>query len=482
MRKLTKNSRITLIELPATQFGILNGDLSVDIYTGFRLPGRSIHALEAVLRTEGWIDVQSINPLYHGKKGKLTEENFRRIWNSDVLLISAITRTAKQSIELAEKYKSVNGSGLVIAGGPDPTFRTEDWIRAVDIIVRGEGEKTISELMGRLTESFYLEDIEGVAFKDKITDKRKLLTSEELSQLPHPYYDEVTRKKVGVAVMETTRGCPNYCDFCSVSELYGGKYRIKSVDYVIDGLKDVENMGIAVFFTDDSLVSNTKYSLALFDKMAELGLNKRLGNAQVNVMVTKNPKIVEGMKKAGIKSLCVGIESLSDETLEGLGKPYSAEQNRKAIKILREEGFWIHGMMMVGGEGDTPETLREATHWINQNLDSAQLFAPIPLPGTKMFKKVEEEGRILSNDYSLYDGIHVVSRPKHFTPYELQLTINKMYEDFYSVKKSFGRLRHSPRRGMSLALLLYTQLSGAFRKCLYDPQSKRHLEFLKSVS
>lgn len=77
-------------------------------------------------------------------------------------------------------------------------------------------------------------------------------------------------------------------------------------------------------------------------------------------------------------------------------------------------------MMMLGGDGDTPKTLKETLTWANQNLDSVQLFSPIPIPGTPFYNKMEEEGRILTKKWYLYDGTHVVVRPENFTPYELQ--------------------------------------------------------------
>lgn len=486
MRKLTKQSQITFVELPPTQYGILNGDASLDVYTRSKLPSRAIAVLQSILINDDFTNTHHINPYYNGDRGKVTSKNFKKIFTSDVLAISSITRTAIQSMELAKNYKQANPKGIVIAGGPDPTFRIEDWLNVVDIVVVGEGEKTISELMNRLvqdTES--LEDIDGIAFKKKegtnITQPRKLLTNEELGQVPQPFYDPIMRQRVGISALETSRGCPHNCNFCVVHKLYGGRYRTRSIDYVIEGLKQIKNMGNSLFFTDDNFIGSPRRAIELLERIAEEGLNDRFYIAQTTVDVARNPKLMGAMKRAGVRALCIGIESINDETLRAFGKPYKAKQNQEAIKTLRDYGFWIHGMMMLGGDGDTPKSLKQDFQWINENTDSVQFSSPVPLPGSDLYNEMEKQGRILTKDWSLYDGQNVLIRPKHFTPYELQKTIQKSYLDFYSIGNSLKRLRSSPQKKLALEILLYVQLGGIM-KIIKSPQYQDHLEFLKSVS
>lgn len=483
MRKITKQSPITLIELPPTLFGKLNGEVSFDIYSKFKMPSRALHVLEGILRYNGWTNTKSINPNFNKKRGILTSEDFKRIFNSDVLLISSITRTSPQSQELARLYKLNNPEGIAIAGGPDPTFRIEDWLRYTDIIVIGEGEKTLLELMNKLIKNpKNLNSVKGIAFKKRkeviITKPQELLTSSELSQLPHPFYNKNIRKKITSGVVETSRGCPNNCDFCTVTKVYGRQYRVKSIDYVIEELKRTKNIGGYLFFSDDNLTAIPNKTVELLKAIIKNGLNKKYSVAQTTIKLADNPELMQALKKANINVLCIGIESINNETLKELGKPYTAEQNKRAIKILKKAGFWIHGMMMLGGEGDTPKSLKETLEWANQNLDSAQFFSIMPAPGTPFYNRMEKEGRILTKKWYLYDGQHVATRPKNFTPYELQKTIFNMYENFYSIKSSLKRLKHSPSKIISLGILFYAKFNG--RKILYNPQTSQHLEFLKS--
>tara|TARA_Y100000310_G_scaffold343302_1_gene450271 strand:- start:1373 stop:2839 length:1467 start_codon:yes stop_codon:yes gene_type:complete len=488
MKRISKKSPITLVELPATQFGALNGEISFNEFSKSKLPLRAVHVLEAILRNEGWENVKSISSQYHGKNGKLTSKNFKRIFDSDVLLASYLTSTYSQTNSLFNLYKQNNPNGIAVAGGFDATFRTKEALENADIVVRGEGEKTLVELINRLTTKDYndLEDIDGLAFKNNgeiiFTKKRKLLTPEELSNLPHPYYDEETRKGVLGGVIETSRGCPNDCDFCTVTEFNGRKYRTRSIDYVIEELKRIDDLGRYIFYTDDNFIGSPTKTINLLEAIADKGLNKKVGLAQTTVKLADNPKLMNVMKKAGINFLCIGLESINDESLEGLGKPYNAEQNKRAVRIFKEYGFWTHGMMIFGLDGDTKEGYKETISWMNKKLDSMQLFPIVPGEGTRFHKRMQEENRILSNDLSLYDGHHVLVRPKNFTPYELQKMIIDCYEDFYSVENNLKRIFSAPNKRLALGLMVYTNLFGGVRKVTKSPQMKDHLEFLKSIS
>ncbi len=492
MKKISNKSPVTLVELPPTEYGIFNGDLSSDVYSKLKMPSRSTPTLVAVLRADAWENVQAINPLYHGENGMLTEENQERILKSKVLGVSSITRTSPQSMKLIELYKSKNPNGIVIAGGMDPTYRTEEWLDAgADIIVRGEGERTIIELMDVIKDGYEpghdsLDYIKGIAFKKgesiEITEERELLAPEELSKLPRPYYDSKTRAHVSVATMETSRGCPNNCNFCTVTKFFGGRYRRKSVEYVIEGLRDINEMGNTVFFTDDNFALSHRDTISLLEAITEQGLNRRLNSAQVTVKAAENEKLLKALERAGIYILYVGIESIFDESLDALRKPFSAETTKNAVRRFRDAGFLVHGLMILGGDEDTPEKLEQTLEWIKENLDTVQLSSPIPFPGAELSKTMQEQKRILTYDYSLYCTQQVVIRPDNFTPFELQETINRMYESFYSLEGRNISARHLPREKVIAGRYFYRLISEAIKDVLSSPQSQSHLNFLKSVS
>lgn len=194
-------------------------------------------------------------------------------------------------------------------------------MKYVDIVVIGEGEKTILELMNKLIEDpKNLDDVNGLAFKNGkeiiITKPRELLTSEELSHLPHPFYDVDLRAKLSAGVIETSRGCPNNCDFCTVTKVYGRRYRVKSVDYVIRELKRIEDIGKYLFFSDDNLIAIPNKAMELLSAIAENNLNKKYAGAQTTIKIADRPELMQALKKARINALCIGIESINDETLK----------------------------------------------------------------------------------------------------------------------------------------------------------------------
>ncbi len=495
LKKLTKNSRITLVELPPTEDGQLlfaddrNGRISHNVYSQFRLPSRSLHLLHAILNRDGWEDAQVIHSDYHGKKGRLTGENLKRILDSDALLVSAITATSPQTLKLIDMFNSANPQGWVISGGYDPTFRTKEYVRnGRQIAVIGEAEATFSELMNKLTlDPTNLSDIKGIfLFREGYTGTRQLLTSDELSSMPHPVFDKEVREKIWTAAIETSRGCPNVCEFCSIGQFFGEEYRrefrFKSVDYIIEELSLIDGMGKAIFYSADNLVGNPKHAIALLQAIAETGHNKRQGLAQVTSKSGKNDKLRSVLKNAGIEILCIGIESFNDQSLNELGKPYSSKDNIEGLAAYREDGFAIHAMMMPGSDPDTIGSLRQDLELVKKYCSTAQFFAPVPLPGTALRKRIENERRLLRQyeleKWELYNGHFVLSRPKNFSPYELQIYINQMCLDFYSDERNQWMREH----GSIGKRLVYNFIEKGTKKVLSSKQMQEHLEFLKGVS
>src|SRR3989344_3026308 len=287
-KKITKNSVLTFVELPPTQFGVLNGDSGYDIYSHINMPSRAIATLRGVLIGEGYTNTYEINPKYHGRGGKLTHENMQSIFQSDVLLLSSITRTAKQTMSLADLYKLHNPQGIVVAGGPDPTFRTEDWLDHVDVVIRVEGEATLKDLMQGLSEdASHLEEIKGIYYikngEQKVNMSRPLLSEEELGKMPHPFYDKIVSRQLKTGTIETTRGCPHDCDYCGVTSMYGNAYRRRPIRWTLEEMANINGFGIKTFIVDDNISPGGPKDierLEAIEAMGEKG-NKRV--AQITV-------------------------------------------------------------------------------------------------------------------------------------------------------------------------------------------------------
>src|SRR5262252_2177651 len=186
---MKKDPAVTLIELPSTVDGRLDGKLAKDIYSLLHYPARGVPLLTAELKRAGFADTVAINPEYNRETpGHLNSADWQRLLSSDVVGISAITRTAPQSFELAGKLKEANPRIKVILGGPHPTALPHESLQYCDIVAMHEGDFTLPELLNRLADDFErpaLDDILGIAFKThdgeiRINRDRPFLTSEEL--------------------------------------------------------------------------------------------------------------------------------------------------------------------------------------------------------------------------------------------------------------------------------------------------------------
>ena len=474
--------KITLVELPPTSFGRLNRERVKDIYTQFSLPARANPLLHAILLQNGYEDVESIDSNLNGNQSKLTYNNLERILKSDYLLLSAITRTVPQTRELAELYKKANPKGKVIVGGSHVTFLPEEALEWADVVVRYEGDKTLPELMASLENKSSAEGVKGVSHKinNQIIHEqnRELLTEEELSSLPLPFYYP---NQKGNGVVITSRGCPYKCNFCSVSPFYGEKYRRRDNDSTIKELR-LKNQKM-VFFADDNFAAKKQNTIELLQRMMDEGLNKQNYSSQMSINAAFHgreidEKFIKLYKKIGGFGVCLGIESMNPDTLKSFNKASTVERNGEAVKAFRKFGIWVHGMMIIGADSDTSESLEETLKWCKENLDSVQFFAPIPLPGTDFTEEMKQQGRILTNEYHLYDGFHVIVQPKNFSSYELQTKIIEMHKKFYSLKP-IKNIINSFHPWYKLGIHTYA------KKIIHDienePQTKKHIEMLRKM-
>lgn len=486
-----KNPAITLVELPPTSFGRLDGELAEDVFCYFKFPARAIPLLHAILQREGFTDLVSINPTFNKPAGRLSPADLVRIKGSDFLLISAISRTIPQSRELGLLYKKFNPQGTVIVGGAHATYRPEECLEWADVVVRQEGDKTLPRLMKALLGVGAPDGTGGISYKKggRVVHEAPVepLTEAELSHLPFPLYDEGTRRGVWVWPLSTSRGCPHKCDFCSVSSLYGSVYRRRSNESIIADLERMKARSVNyIFFNDDNFAGKPEETKKLLRLMIKKRLNHILYLCQLCIAAAFDEELMGLMREAGFSIVCVGIESLSEETLKALNKKVDVKRNRMAPRLFRKAGMWVHGMMMIGGDGDTEHNLEETDRWARHNLDSVQYMTPTPLAGTKFAEAMKRSGRVLTEDFSLYDGQHVVLKPNHFTPLRLQQTILDMYREFYSFRES---VRTAVKGACTLKMIyplrkiiLYFYVKKLIRSAFRSPQFREYLGWLRGVS
>ena len=458
-----KNLRITLVELPATIDGRLDGRMAKDIYSLFRYPARGIPLLEAICRQAGYEDTVSLDLQFNRIPGRLDSDDWQRLTETDVLGLSVITRTAKQSFELAARVRALNPRVKILFGGPHPTALPEEALQFGDVVVTHEGDHTLPAVLERLEESPQDPDFHGVlgvcyrrpGGEIVYNADRPFLTSEQLSALPFPLYSERVKKGITHNVVNTSRGCPYECEFCSVIENFGRGFRFLSDDAAVALIRHTIQMNRKdVFFGDDIFAANRQRTKRILARLLSEGLRMPPWSAQVRVETAQDPELLKLMKRANCGMVCVGLESVNEETLKLYRKHSNLEKNRKAIQAFHQAGIRVHGMFVLGSDADTQQTFAETIKFARETrLSTAQFFALTTAPGTPLARRLAEEKRIIAwGEWHLFDALHAVVCPSRISPSELQEGIIRISKEFYSVKEAFRQLLHGPNRWFNFAI------------------------------
>ncbi|MDY6916832.1 MAG: radical SAM protein [Chloroflexota bacterium] len=389
-------------------------------------------------------DLPLLGPIYIGtilKNGghdvTVFNENIKPIddeavESSDVLAISTMTSTAPRGYEIAERYRKLNPKGRIIVGGVHATFLPDEAALYADHVVKGEAELVISDLVN--------------SGGDKIVDGARV---ENLDDLPFPDFSLIDgfKKRMRITPISTSRGCPYDCTFCSVSPMFGRKYRFRSTDSVIEELSRFKHRH--VFFYDDNFAANRARTKELLNAMISYGITPSW-TAQVRADIAKDEELVQLMTAAKCRQLCIGFESLNAETLKRYNKKQSPEDIRHCINVLHRYGIKVHGMFISEGYTDVYDKL---------GLDSLQLSILIPLIGSKLYATVKGAKqftvRRFPEDWRLFDGGHVVHRPENMSPMEMQRQTTQALKRFYSRHNAFKMLMRGRTSDFGIRLMGY---------------------------
>jgi radical SAM superfamily enzyme YgiQ (UPF0313 family) len=448
-----KDLRITLVELPATVDGRLDGRIAKDVYSLFRYPARGLPLLEAVCHRAGYDDIVTLDPQYNRVSGRLDVDDWKRLAGTDVLGLSVITRTANQSFELARRVRAINPRVKILFGGPHPTALPEESLQFGDVVVTHEGDYTLPRVLERLQDNLadpQLTDLPGVNYLGRDGEimrnpDRPYLTSEELSALPFPVYSDRVNRGITHNVVNTSRGCPYECEFCSVIENFGRGFRFLDDDAAVALIRHtIQLNGKPIFFGDDIFAANRARTTRVLERLLSEGVKMPRWFAQVRVETAQDRELLRLMKRANCAMVFIGLESVNDETLRLFNKHSTLEKNRKAIAAFNEAGIRVHGMFVLGSDADTPETLCETLKFARESrLTTTQFFALTAIPGPPLTRRLAEEKRIFAwGDWQLFDAQHAVVCSTRISPSELQAGIFRISRQFYSVSEALRHLIH----------------------------------------
>jgi len=366
---------------------------------------------------------------------RINDENVEPLTfeDADLVGISAMTSNAHRAYEISEHYRRKDIK--TVMGGIHATMLCDEAIQFVDSVVIGEAESIWQSL---------LNDFESNELKPFYRGERI-----SLENLVRPRYDLYSDRYRLKASVQTARGCPFDCEFCSVTAFHDRTYRQRPVEEVLDELEALSYKGF--FFSDDNIINYgenaEQRAIQLFRGMVERGLNKRWAS-QVGIDFANNTEVLRWAQKAGCLAVSVGFESINEETLEGIHKVRNlrigVKNYKEVIKKIHDHGMMVAGAFVFGGDGDKKDVFERVTEFIlNCKMDSQNLTVMTPLPGTRLYKRLEQEGRLLRTNYpedwKHYDMAEAVFRPKHMTPDELEEGVYQVYKHTVSRATSLKR-------------------------------------------
>ena len=356
------------------------------------------------------------------------------VLSADLVGISAITSTAPPAYALAEQ---VRAAGIpVVLGGTHNTFMADEGLRHADYVIRGEGEGAFLELIEALQSGRPVTDIPNLSYtRDGRTvhsPERPMIT--DLDSNPIPDFGLVHGwKSGGIVSIATSRGCPFSCTFCSVPGMYGHAFRTCSVDRVLVELKRHRDASY-IFFADDTFTANKKRTKELLSRMIAEGVTPDWG-AQVRTDTVDDPELLELMHRSRCFNVYVGFESINPRTLALFRKKQDLAKIERAIERFHAHRIKIHGMFVIGSDEDDLETIEATADFAkSRQLESVQFMILTPCPGSPDWDHLYAKGSkdILTTDWSLYDGHHVVHQPRKMSPYELQCGVMRAMKKYYS--------------------------------------------------
>jgi len=357
------------------------------------------------------------------------------VYSADIVGISTTTSTATEGYDFADDIRP-HGPKVII-GGSHVTFMADEALAHADFVARGEGgDDLMLELIEALDGQRGFESIRGLCFLREGQPVHNELRQRcaDLDDLPFPDLTAIQgAENLKTTPIMTSWGCPFNCNFCSVTAMFGKKYRYRSADSILAEIR--EKQPRKIFFYDDNMAADRRRLKDLLRRMIDEDLVIPW-SSQVRTDVTKDEELLDLMKRSGCSIVYLGLESVSQETLDGYEKHQTVDDIVAALKKFRAHGINTHGMFVLGADSDTRQTLRDTVSFAMKNkIDTIMLNILTPLPGTPQFTTLDEQGRIFDKRWQLYDAHHVVFQPKNMTPYELQRDVLRGYMRFYSLRQ-----------------------------------------------
>ncbi|MCU0848490.1 MAG: B12-binding domain-containing radical SAM protein [Spirochaetes bacterium] len=362
-----------------------------------------------------------------GNPVEIEDENVRPIDFGDLPGLAGITATVENSVRAYEISREYRRRGVAtVLGGIHPSLVPEEALLNADSVCVGDGAAVWGEIVA---------DAASGRLK-KIYSRRPSSRSYEA---PVPSRDLIDRTRyLYTNIMTATRGCPHACEFCYNSGMHGARvHRKRTLEEI---RKEIESLGTGhVMFVDDNLAGDPGWCRGLMPLLREMNVR---WNAAVSADIGDHPDLLDLMAGSGCMSLFIGFETVNQDSLDSVGKRQNRVSKYAAtVRDLHSRGIMVNASIVFGFDCDGKGVFDDTVGWLVENRASSMTAHILtPYPGTRLFKRLEEQGRILTRDWSRYNTADVVYRPAGMSPEELMEGYLRSYGEFYSFKNIMKRI------------------------------------------
>ena len=388
---------------------------------------------------------------------------------ADVVGITAMTSSVHRAYQIAERYRE---RGIpTIMGGIHVSMMPDEALAYCHAVVIGEAESVWPEL---------IKDLEGGRLRRKYEGNWQ-----ELDDLPLPRRDILKNSFYSWGSIQTSRGCPMDCTFCSVTAFNGRRFRRRQLESVMRELKSIPQRKVLI--ADDNIIGHgprdRRWTKAFFQQVIDAGLNK-IFFAQASLQIGEDPELLRLAAKAGIKVVLIGMESVNPQTLQAYKKNINLkhlQQHRYAelIGAIRRAGIAVLGAFVLGCDDDRPDVFEATLKFIQATgIDIIQTTKPTPLPGTQLWDELVADDRIVDTDFPKawrdYRLSRLVYEPRNMSREEVYRGFTALRNTYYSRRETLKRTLNTLRttRDPVTTFIAY-RINASYRKAFLESEHFR---------
>ncbi len=346
----------------------------------------------------------------------------------DLVCITTLTPLAPRAYAIADRYRQ---RGVpVLLGGIHASALPDEALQHADAVVVGEAEG----ILPRVLEDFHKGEMHGAYRHPELVDLRTVPPLRQELVESKPYFMK--------SLLQTTRGCPHDCEFCTVTAYYGNTFRRRPLETLRLELEAFSRSYL--FVVDDNIIGHRSHAFDVFSLLKEFDIRWW---GQSSLAIANRPDLLAACADSGCLGLFLGFESLDQQLLNDSSKRFNqVEEYLDVVNKIHDAGLGVQGSFIFGldgeGEGCFDRFLEFA---MAAQLDAVLCGILTPFPGTRLAQRMEEQGRVLHHDWERFDTQHVVYKPQGMTPEALQEGYIRTMLEVHSEERVQERLRESKR-------------------------------------